>query len=104
MATGVDPEADMLAIARRAALDKGTANAMWVLGGDGDVPALSRLLGGRAVGAWTVAVAVHFIDRDTLFEAARPRPHESGQDGSTSSALTRSIPSGVGAVPQNRPS
>ncbi|MEU7953377.1 class I SAM-dependent methyltransferase [Micromonospora chalcea] len=69
---GMDPEPDMLAIARRAALDRGTANATWVLGGDSDVPALSRLLGGGSVGALTVAVAIHFMDRDALFEAARP--------------------------------
>ncbi|MFI7250357.1 class I SAM-dependent methyltransferase [Micromonospora chalcea] len=69
---GIDPEPDMLAIARRTALDRGTANATWVLGSDSDVPALSRLLGGRTVGVLTVAVAIHFMDRDTLFEAARP--------------------------------
>lgn len=28
--------------------------------------------GGRTVGALTVAVAIHFVDRDALFEAARP--------------------------------
>ncbi|MEU0960783.1 class I SAM-dependent methyltransferase [Micromonospora aurantiaca (nom. illeg.)] len=69
---GMDPEPDMLAIARRTAVDRGTANATWVLGSDGDVPALARLLGGRTVGALTVAVAIHFVDRDALFEAARP--------------------------------
>ncbi|WP_064446031.1 class I SAM-dependent methyltransferase [Micromonospora sp. NBRC 110037] len=69
---GMDQEPDMLAIARRAALDQGTANATWVLGGDSDVPALSRLLGEGSVGALTVAVAIHFMDRDALFEAARP--------------------------------
>ncbi|MEU1237038.1 class I SAM-dependent methyltransferase [Micromonospora aurantiaca] len=69
---GMDPEPDMLAIARRTAVDRGTANATWVLGGDGDVPGLARLLGGRTVGALTVAVAIHFMDRDALFAAARP--------------------------------
>ncbi|ADU10804.1 Methyltransferase type 11 [Micromonospora sp. L5] len=69
---GMDPEPDMLAIARRTALDQGIGNATWVLGSDGDVPALARLLGGRTVGALTVAVAIHFVDRDALFEAARP--------------------------------
>ncbi|MEU4791440.1 methyltransferase domain-containing protein [Micromonospora tulbaghiae] len=69
---GVDPEPDMLAIARRTALDQGIGNATWVLGSDGDVPALSRLLGRGRVGALTVAVAIHFMDRDTLFAAARP--------------------------------
>ncbi|MEV6518744.1 class I SAM-dependent methyltransferase [Micromonospora chalcea] len=69
---GMDPEPDMLTIARRTALDRGTANATWVLGSDSDVPALSRLLGEGSVGALTVAVAIHFMDRDALFEAARP--------------------------------
>ena len=69
---GMDPEPDMLAIARRAALDQGIGNATWVLGSDRDVPALSRLLGERTVGALTVAVAIHFMDRDALFAAARP--------------------------------
>ncbi|WP_018784419.1 class I SAM-dependent methyltransferase [Micromonospora sp. CNB394] len=69
---GVDPEPDMLAIARRTALDRGIGNATWLLGSDSDVPALSRLLGGGRVGALTVAVAVHFMDRDALFAAARP--------------------------------
>ncbi|MBO4141550.1 class I SAM-dependent methyltransferase [Micromonospora tulbaghiae] len=69
---GVDPEPDMLAIARRTALDQGIGNATWMLGSDDDVPALSRLVGERTVGALTVAVAIHFMDRDTLFEAARP--------------------------------
>lgn len=69
---GVDPEADMLALARQAALDGATTNAMWLLGADTDVPALGRLLGGRTIGALTVALAIHFMDRDTLFRAARP--------------------------------
>ncbi|SCL26597.1 class I SAM-dependent methyltransferase [Micromonospora aurantiaca (nom. illeg.)] len=69
---GMDPEPDMLAIARRTALDQGIGNATWVLGSDGDVPALSRLVGERTVGALTVAVAIHFMDRDALFTAARP--------------------------------
>ncbi|MEU2615314.1 class I SAM-dependent methyltransferase [Micromonospora sp. NPDC007271] len=69
---GVDPEPDMLALARRAALKGGRANAAWLLGTDRDLPVLSRLLGDRTVGAVTVAVAIHFMDRDTLFRAARP--------------------------------
>ncbi|MCZ7437703.1 class I SAM-dependent methyltransferase [Micromonospora sp. WMMC241] len=69
---GVDPEPDMLALARSAGVEAGTTNATWMLGGDRDLPALSRSLGGRTVGALTVAVAIHFMDRDTLFEAVRP--------------------------------
>ncbi|MBX7267351.1 class I SAM-dependent methyltransferase [Micromonospora sp. Llam7] len=69
---GVDPEPDMLALARQAALDAARANATWLLGDDSDLPALGRLLGDRTIGALTVAVAVHFMDRDTLFRAVRP--------------------------------
>ncbi|MFV2102346.1 class I SAM-dependent methyltransferase [Micromonospora sp. LOL_024] len=69
---GVDPEPDMLALARQAAQDAGSANAAWLLGSDRDLPALGRVLGTQAVGALTVAVAIHFMDRDALFAAARP--------------------------------
>ncbi|GIJ24239.1 methyltransferase domain-containing protein [Micromonospora lutea] len=69
---GVDPEPDMLALARRAATKGGNSNATWLLGTDRDLPRLSRLLGDRTVGAVTIAVAIHFMDRDTLFRAARP--------------------------------
>ena len=75
---GVDPEADMLALARRAALTAGRANTAWLLGADSDLPALSRLLGERTVGALTVATAIHFMDRDTLFRAVRPLPRPGG--------------------------
>ncbi|MGK5519616.1 class I SAM-dependent methyltransferase [Micromonospora sp. URMC 107] len=69
---GVDPEPDMLALARRAALDAGVTNAAWLLGADSDLPTVGRLLGERAVGALCVAVAIHFMDREALFRAARP--------------------------------
>ncbi|MEU9508016.1 methyltransferase domain-containing protein [Micromonospora sp. NPDC048170] len=69
---GVDPEPDMLALARRAALDAGVTNTAWLLGADSDLPALGRLLGDRPAGALTVAVAIHFMDRESLFRAARP--------------------------------
>lgn len=69
---GVDPEPDMLALARRAALDTGVTNAAWLLGADRDLPVLGRLLGDRRIGALTVAVAIHFMDRDRLFQAVRP--------------------------------
>ncbi|MFJ8689646.1 class I SAM-dependent methyltransferase [Micromonospora wenchangensis] len=69
---GVDPEPDMLALARQAALNAARANATWLLGGDSDLPALGRLLGDRTIGALTVAVAIHFMDRDALFRAVRP--------------------------------
>ncbi|MCL7456513.1 class I SAM-dependent methyltransferase [Micromonospora echinofusca] len=69
---GVDPEPDMLVLARQAALDAATVNSTWLLGSDSDLPALGRLLGERTIGALTAAVAIHFMDRDALFRAARP--------------------------------
>jgi SAM-dependent methyltransferase len=67
---GVDPEPDMLLLARRSAEDQGIANTTWMLGCDTDLPALGAVLG--TVGAITIAVAIHWMDRDTLFRAARP--------------------------------
>ncbi|WP_240742072.1 class I SAM-dependent methyltransferase [Micromonospora zingiberis] len=69
---GVDPEPDMLALARQAAVDAATTNTAWVLGADRDVPTLGHLLGERTIGALTVAVAIHFMDRDALFRTIRP--------------------------------
>lgn len=69
---GMDPEPDMLALARRSAQQRGAANISWILGADTDLPALDALLGNRTVGAVTIAVAVHWMDRATVFRAARP--------------------------------
>jgi SAM-dependent methyltransferase len=69
---GVDPEPDMLALARRAAEQRGVVNTSWVLGADSDLPALGALLGDRAVSAVTIAVAIHWMDRATVFRTARP--------------------------------
>jgi SAM-dependent methyltransferase len=69
---GMDPEPDMLVLARRAAKKFGVANTAWVLGADSDVPALEALVGHRATGALTIAVAIHWMDRETLFRAAKP--------------------------------
>jgi SAM-dependent methyltransferase len=69
---GVDPEPDMLVLARRCATDRGITNATWMLGADRDLPALGATLGAAALGALTVAVAIHWMDRGALFRAARP--------------------------------
>jgi SAM-dependent methyltransferase len=69
---GMDPEPDMLTLARRNAEQRGVANTTWVLGADRDLPALGGLLGDGAVAALTVAVAIHWMDRATLFRTARP--------------------------------
>ncbi|KQS97341.1 methyltransferase domain-containing protein [Cellulomonas sp. Leaf395] len=62
---GMDPEPDMLSAAARAA-----TGITWVLGSDRDLPTLGRAL--RPLGVLTVATAIHWMDRDTLFRAARP--------------------------------
>ena len=61
---GMDPEPDMLALARRQAEDEGVSNTMWVLGGDGDVPALAAALGPHSLGVYGSSSAG---------EGARPR-------------------------------
>lgn len=68
---GMDPEPDMLVLARRTAEQRGVSNASWVLGADRDLPAVSALLGDRTVGAVTIAVAIHWMHRATVFRAAR---------------------------------
>lgn len=69
---GVDPEPDMLMLARRTGNERGVANVSWVLGADSDLPVLGRVLGDRSVGVVTIALAIHWMDRDRLFRAARP--------------------------------
>src|SRR5205814_285629 len=69
---GVDPEPDMLVLARRTAQEQGVTNASWLLGADTDVSTLGRLVGDRRVGAVTIALAIHWMDRDTLFRAIGP--------------------------------
>ena len=69
---GMDPEPDMLVLARRAAEERGVANAAWVLGADRDLPAVGAALGAAALGAVTIAVAVHWMDRDAVFRVVRP--------------------------------
>ncbi|HEY3902386.1 MAG TPA: class I SAM-dependent methyltransferase, partial [Streptosporangiaceae bacterium] len=59
---GVDPEPDMLARARQAARDLGVFNVTWMLGGDGDIPAVRGLLGDGSAGAVTVGQALHWMD------------------------------------------
>jgi SAM-dependent methyltransferase len=67
---GVDPEPDMLRLARQAGRDAGVANVEWASGTDADLTALVR--GRPALGAVTMALAVHWMDRDRLFPAIRP--------------------------------
>jgi SAM-dependent methyltransferase len=71
---GVDPEPDMLALARETGA--GRPNLSWVLGADTDLPALLTALGHRRVGAVTVGQALHWMDHERLFAvvAAAVRP------------------------------
>jgi SAM-dependent methyltransferase len=66
---GVDPEPDMLRRARDGAARADVQNATWVLGADRDLAALGAAT--RPIGALTVAVAIHWMDRDALFADAR---------------------------------
>ncbi|WP_328614210.1 class I SAM-dependent methyltransferase [Amycolatopsis sp. NBC_00355] len=66
---GMDPEPDMLAEARRATAEP---NIGWVLGADTDLGALTKALGPGRLGAVTVAQALHWMDHERLFAAARP--------------------------------
>ncbi|MEV6810790.1 methyltransferase domain-containing protein [Micromonospora sp. NPDC051296] len=69
---GVDPEPDMLVLARRAARAQQVDNISWLLGADVDVPALGALLGGGTVGAVTIGQALHWMDHDTLLPRLAP--------------------------------
>jgi len=69
---GVDPEPDMLALARQAAADQGAGNVSWVLGADTDIPALEALLGSRRAGAVTVGQALHWMHYRDLIPALVP--------------------------------
>jgi SAM-dependent methyltransferase len=68
---GMDPEPDMLALARQAAADEGVRNVAWVLGTDRDLRALGALLGTRGLAAVTMANAIHLTSGADLFAAAR---------------------------------
>ena len=69
---GVDPEPDMLVLARRAARAQQVDNVSWLLGADVDVPALGALLGAGTVGAVTIGQALHWMDHDTLLPRLGP--------------------------------
>jgi SAM-dependent methyltransferase len=69
---GMDPEPDMLDHARAAAREHGTDNVSWMLGADRDLVRFPTMPGvPRRLAAMTVAVAIHWMDRDALFPAAR---------------------------------
>lgn len=67
---GMDPSADMLNRARQEAKD--IPNIAWVLGADTDLPHLKPVLGNQAVAAITIGQALHWMDHEALFRAAKP--------------------------------
>jgi len=69
---GVDPEPDMLLRARLAAAELNVTNVSWLIGSDTDIPALGRLLGRQAVGTVTIGQALHWMNREELFQALVP--------------------------------
>ncbi|MHA4816197.1 class I SAM-dependent methyltransferase [Streptomyces aculeolatus] len=69
---GMDPEPDMLRLARRAAAGRGVRNVTWVLGADTDVPALGGLVGQRPLGMAVIGQALHWMRHEELFQALFP--------------------------------
>ncbi|MEU9918693.1 methyltransferase domain-containing protein [Streptomyces sp. NPDC051001] len=69
--TGMDPETDMLRLARDAADTQGIRNATWMLGADTDVPAPRTLLGERSPAVTGIGQALHWMHED-LFRAVTP--------------------------------
>ncbi len=72
VAIGVDPEPDMLAVARRTTGADLRSRVIWVLGTDTDLPTFRSLLGAQAFGAITIGQALHFMDYTKLFQEAKP--------------------------------
>ncbi|MFC7622113.1 class I SAM-dependent methyltransferase [Microlunatus sp. GCM10028923] len=110
---GVDPEPDMLARARSAALEQGVSNVGWMVGKDTDLPLLQSLLGER-VGALTIGQALHWMDHETLFATAGALLRPGGgiavvsngiplwlQDSDWSRALRAWLQDWLGAGPTN---
>ncbi|MWA15891.1 class I SAM-dependent methyltransferase [Streptomyces sp. BA2] len=69
---GMDPEPDMLRLAREAATAQGVRNATWSLGADTDVPALGALVGERSLAVTVIGQALHWMQHDSLFRELAP--------------------------------
>ncbi|MET8677949.1 class I SAM-dependent methyltransferase [Streptomyces sp. NPDC004647] len=69
---GVDPEPDMLRLARQSATGQGVHNATWVLGADTDIPAMGALVGQRALAMTVIGQALHWMRHDELFRELTP--------------------------------
>jgi SAM-dependent methyltransferase len=66
---GVDPEPDMLAQARRAAVERDASNLLWIVGSDRDMEALGRVLGQGRLAAVVIGQALHWMQPESLFGA-----------------------------------
>ncbi|NGN67444.1 methyltransferase domain-containing protein [Streptomyces sp. A7024] len=75
---GLDPEPDMLRLAREAADGQGIRNATWILGADTDVPALGMLMGERSLALTVIGQALHWMRHDELFRDVSPLLREGG--------------------------
>jgi SAM-dependent methyltransferase len=75
---GLDPEPDMLRLARATAAVRDVRNVSWLLGADTDVPALGAVLGTGAVGAAVIGQAVHWMAYEDLFRTLRPMVRPGG--------------------------
>ncbi|WP_043665543.1 class I SAM-dependent methyltransferase [Streptomyces xylophagus] len=69
---GMDPEPDMLRLARHAAEAQGVRNTTWVLGADTELPALGGLLGERSLALTVIGQALHWMRHEELFRAVLP--------------------------------
>ncbi|WP_406118238.1 class I SAM-dependent methyltransferase [Streptomyces sp. NBC_00989] len=69
---GVDPEPDMLQLARHAAQTQEIRNATWILGADTELPALGELLGEQSLALIVVGQALHWMRHEELFRTAAP--------------------------------
>jgi trans-aconitate methyltransferase len=73
---GVDPSPDMLARAQKEYTHP--KNAVWLLGADTDIPHLAAAIGERSVKVITVGQALHWMDHESLFQAAKPLIQDNG--------------------------
>ncbi|MEU9117815.1 methyltransferase domain-containing protein [Streptomyces sp. NPDC048483] len=69
---GMDPEPDMLRLARDTAARHDVRNATWVLGADTDVPALCELMGQRSLAMAVIGQALHWMRHEELFRGLSP--------------------------------
>ncbi|WP_219418290.1 class I SAM-dependent methyltransferase [Pseudonocardia nigra] len=95
---GVDIEADMLRLARRAGQDAGADNITWMLGADSDLGALAPWVGEHVLDAVTIGQAPHWMDPPRLFRALRRlvRP------GGGVAVITNGTPQWLQDVPWSR--